>query len=75
VKVNASGEVDLRNVDADQLSFGIGVDGGVYFGRFLLGAEIGYKSLKLEKSGLFQVIPSLDMSGYYGRLQVGVGLF
>ncbi len=65
---------DTADIDPDQISFALAVEGGIRLGMFIVGAELGYTSLKLEPPGFFELTPQINMSGFFGRLQVGIGI-
>ena len=75
IKLSDAGNLNQADIDPDQISFALAVEGGLIFKRFIVGAELGYKSLKLEPPGFLQVVPEINMSGFFGRLQLGVGIF
>jgi hypothetical protein len=73
-KLENAGELNTADIDPDQLSIAIAVEGGIYISSFIIGAELGYSSVKLEPpSGFLDVTPEINMSGFFGRLQVGYG--
>jgi hypothetical protein len=54
--------------DAD-LTYSVGVEGGVSLGLFMVGAELGYMAANLEANNQ----PDVDVSGIYAKALVGVG--
>lgn len=76
-----SAEVDFKTggvsfsdrIDSGKPSYSIGAEAGVKFAFFLLGAEAGYQSIKLDD---FQTSSGnnadVDLSGFYGKVLVGV---
>lgn len=60
------------NLDADKISYSLGVEAGVNLGRFLVGAEAGYQSLELKKSDSPALQANVDLSGFYGKVLVGL---
>ena len=74
-KLNNVDALNTVDIDPDQLSIAIAIEGGIRISSFILGAELGYSSVKLEPPGLFELTPEVNMSGFFGRLQLGVGLW
>ena len=73
-KLSDAGSLDTADIDPDQISYALAVEGGSLIKRFIVGAELGYKSVKLEPPGFLSLVPEIDMSGFFGRLQIGVGI-
>lgn len=64
-----------KDLDADDLSYTAGLEAGVILGHFLIGAEGGYQSIKFESTDDPTVNASLDLSGVYGKVMVGLTFF
>ena len=60
------------NLDKSQISYSLAGEAGVKLGRFILAAEAGYSSLELEHD---DSSTKVDLSGFYGKAMVGIGLF
>jgi hypothetical protein len=73
-KLIEAGIENTADIDPDQISFALAVEGGIRISMFIIGAELGYTSVKLEPPGLFEVTPQIDMSGFFARLQLGIGI-
>ena len=73
-KFSDGGPLNTADIDLDQISFALAVEGGIRISIFIVGAELGYTSVKLEPPGFFELTPQIDMSGFYGRLMVGIGI-
>lgn len=70
-----SGSASLEDqIDGDRVSYSGGLEAGVIFGNFLIGAEAGYQSIKL-KSDSSALRADIDVSGYYGKAMVGLAFF
>jgi hypothetical protein len=72
-EVNNNGNVIPIDLKADGLSFTIGAEGGVKLKGWILGAELGYQSMKFKKENTLGV--KLDLTGTYGKLLVGRAFF
>lgn len=59
---------NVRNYEAD-MTYSIGVEAGLSFGLFMVGAELGYIMANFESAGN----PDVDLGGIYGKALVGVG--
>lgn len=77
--VDFSGGADNINdqINGDQLSYFGGAEAGVKLGRFILGAEVGYSSIKLENTNSQNnnIESKIDLSGFYGKIMAGISLF
>ena len=73
-KFSDGGSLNTADIDLDQISFALAVEGGIRISIFIVGAELGYTSVKLEPPGFFELTPQIDMSGFFARLQVGIGI-
>lgn len=60
------------NLDKSQISYSLAGEAGLKLGRFILAAEAGYSSLELEHE---DSSTKVDLSGFYGKAMVGIGLF
>ena len=74
-------KIDFRNNGVEtsdsvsgKPSYSLGAEFGVHLAAFLVGAEAGYESLKLDKvSGANNNVDSkVDLSGFYGKVMVGL---
>lgn len=74
VKFNSGTIHSSNDVSSGQPSYGIGAEAGVKLAGFLVGAEAGYQSLKLNKvSGANNNIDAkVDLSGFYGKVMIGL---
>ena len=78
-----SAEVDFNSgtthvsdkIKSGQPSYSIGAEAGVKLGKFLIGAEAGYSSLKFEKISNANVNTKVDLSGFYGKVMAGLTFF
>jgi hypothetical protein len=61
-----------NHINGDSLSYGAGLEAGVKLSRFLVGAETGYQSLKFQSSGNSNTGAKVDLSGFYGKVMVGL---
>lgn len=66
------GNAGSNNLDKQNLSYSLAGEAGVKLGRFILAAEAGYSSLKLKTEN---GSTSVDLSGFYGKAMVGIGIF
>jgi hypothetical protein len=73
-KLIEEGIENTADIDPDQISYALAVEGGIRISMFIIGAELGYTSVKLKPPGFFEVTPQVDMSGFFARLQLGVGI-
>jgi hypothetical protein len=73
-KLIEDGIESSKDIDPDQISYALAVEGGIRISMIIIGAELGYTSVKLEPPGLFEVTPQIDMSGFFARLQLGIGI-
>lgn len=73
-KLIEEGVESTADIDPDQISYALAVEGGIRISTFIIGAELGYTSLKLKTPGFFEITPEVDLSGFFARLQVGVGI-
>jgi hypothetical protein len=65
-----------HQIDRDQLSYSGGLEAGLILGRFIIGAEAGYQSLKFNQNDTTTGVNSeLDLSGPYGKAMVGMTFF
>ncbi len=62
-------------IKSGQPSYSVGAEAGVKLGKFLIGAEVGYSSLKFEKISNNNVNTEVDLSGVYGKAMVGLTFF
>ncbi|MBL0059266.1 MAG: outer membrane beta-barrel protein [Elusimicrobia bacterium] len=65
----SGGKVSL---DKSQFSYSLAGEAGVKLGRFILAAEAGYSSLVLDTE---DDTAKVDLSGFYGKVMVGIGIF
>jgi hypothetical protein len=72
LKFTGGGSSSSNNIKGDQLSYGAGLEAGVKFSRFMVGAEAGYQSLELEASNNSNTNAKIDLSGFYGKVLVGL---
>lgn len=63
---------DKTSLNKDQISYSLAAEAGLKLGRFILSAEAGYSSLKLKVEN---DSTKVDLSGFYGKAMVGIGLF
>jgi hypothetical protein len=72
-----NGTRESHRLDSDQLSYSGGLEAGVYFGPFLVGAETGYKSIRLKGSSSSgsSVDTNVVLEGFYGKAMVGLTFF
>ena len=73
-KLIEEGVESTADIDHDQISYTLAVEGGIRISMFIIGAELGYTSVKLKPPGFFEITPQVDMSGFFARLQVGIGI-
>ena len=73
-KLIEEGVESTADIDHDQISYALAVEGGIRISMFIIGAELGYTSVKLKSPGFFEITPQVDMSGFFARLQVGIGI-
>ena len=59
-------------IKSDELSYSAGVEAGVKFSKFLIGAETGYQSVKLKAPDNSSIKAKVDLSGFYGKVMVGL---
>ncbi len=66
--------VNTSNSVSGEPSYSLGAEVGAHLAAFLVGAEAGYTSLKLNKvSGANNnVNAKVDLSGFYGKVMVGL---
>ncbi len=74
VDFNGSADRVSDQIQSDQLSYSGGAELGVKFGGFIIGTEAGYQSLKFKnvKSQNGNVNSKLDLSGFYGKVMLGI---
>ncbi len=79
MKVTTTAFTDL--VPASTQSYSIGAEGGLKLGHLMVGLELGYLSFvgtDLQFNGVSETIngnkSKLDLSGVYGKIEVGVSL-
>jgi hypothetical protein len=60
------------SLDKDGLTYSLAGEAGFKLGRFIVGAEAGYSSMKLKTD---DGETKVDLSGFYGKALVGIGLF
>lgn len=71
-----SGAVSLdKNINGNDLSYSGGLEAGLYFGRFLVGAEVGYQNIEMEGTNNQGNKAKFDASGFYGKLMAGISFF
>lgn len=70
----SSASID-KDLDADELSYSLGLEAGTTLGMFLIGAEAGYQSLKFESTGDPTLNTKVDLSGFYGKVMAGLTFF
>lgn len=71
-----SGAVSLdKHINGNDVSYAGGLEAGVYFGHFLVGAEAGYQNIELEGTNNQGNKAKFDASGFYGKLMAGVSFF
>jgi hypothetical protein len=67
-----------HHLKSDQISYSGGLETGIYLGPFLIGAEAGYKSVRLKtdsSSSSNSVNTNINMEGFYGKALVGLTFF
>lgn len=74
VDFNGSADHVSSQIHSDQLSYSGGAELGVKLGGFIIGTEAGYQSLKFKnvKSQNGNVNSKIDLSGFYGKVMVGI---
>ncbi len=76
VDFSSSGGNIAEQIDGDRMSYSGGLEAGVILGRFLVGAEAGYQSIKLKQKNTGNGSSAdIDLSGAYGKAMVGVTFF
>ena len=71
-----SGTTSVKDqIKADRISYSAGLEAGVILGRFLVGAEAGYQSVKLKKPDSPVLQANIDLSGFYGKALLGLTFF
>lgn len=63
------------DLDADELSYLAGLEFGFVLGHFLIGTEAGYQSVKLKSADSPSIDASIDLSGFYGKVMLGLTFF
>lgn len=69
-----SGSNESHRLNSHQLSYSGGLETGIYLGPFLIGAEAGYKSVRLKSEGSSSsssVNTNIHLDGFYGKAMVG----
>ena len=74
-KLSSASENINESLSGDNLSFSLGAEAGVKLKGFILGAEAGYKSLKIEAPSSLTFQPDINLSGFYGKVLVGITIF
>jgi len=77
INFHSNSESVKNHVKSQDPSYSAGAEVGVKLGRFLVGAEAGYLSLKLEETQSQNggVNAKVDLSCFYGNVMVGISLF
>ncbi len=77
VDFNSSSASTSDKIKSGQPSYSAGLEAGVKLGLFLVGAEAGYSSMTLDKHSTdnSNLQTKVDLSGFYGKLMVGLSLF
>ena len=77
VDFNSKSTNTSDKIKSGEPSYSAGVEAGVKLGLFLVGAEAGYSSLTLNKHSTdnSNLQTKVDLSGFYGKLMVGLSLF
>jgi hypothetical protein len=71
-----SGNVSLdKHINGNTVSYGGGLEAGVYLGMFLVGAEAGYQNIKFQGDNNQGNTAKFDASGFYGKAMVGLSFF
>jgi hypothetical protein len=71
-----SGNVSMNHhINGNDVSYGGGLEAGVYLGAFLVGAEAGYQNIKFEGSNSQGNHADFGASGFYGKGMVGLTFF
>ena len=65
-----------KHIPGNSVSYGAGLEAGVYIGHFLIGAEGGYQNVKFKDAddGAGHTA-SFDASGVYGKGMIGLTFF
>ncbi|OVE76968.1 hypothetical protein BVX98_03975, partial [bacterium F11] len=74
-ELNDAGIKTIEDLDGDNLSYSIAAEAGLRIKRYILGAEAGYQSLEIENPSSTTFNPDIDLSGFYGKIMVGVSFF
>lgn len=64
-----------KSLDGENLSYSLAAEAGVHIKNFIVGAEAGYQSLELESPNTPNFNSAIDLSGFYGKLLVGLSFF
>lgn len=75
VKFKGGSENIKDQIKSENLSYSGGLEAGVRLGRFILGAEAGYLSMKLKSVNEGNIRAKVDLSGFYGKVMAGITLF
>jgi hypothetical protein len=68
-----SGNVSLdKHINGNTVSYGGGLEAGVYLGPFLVGAEAGYQNIKFKGDNNQGNTARFDASGVYAKAMVGL---
>jgi hypothetical protein len=73
-EANNAGTITKESLDGD-LTYGIAAEAGIKLKKLILGAEAGYQSIKIDSPDNVNYNSDIDLSGFYGKVMVGVALF
>jgi hypothetical protein len=71
LKLKNGGSSDSRRLNSKQISYSAGLEAGLRLGRFIVGAEAGYKSVRF-KGNASSLDADVNLEGFYGKALVGM---